>query len=82
MFGVEFVKDKKAREPFAKSENVAEKIRQAAMAEGVLTYPTQGCVDGHRGDHILLAPPFIISEEECALVGNALESALAKVFPS
>ena len=55
---------------------------QAAMAEGVLTYPTQGCVDGHRGDHILLAPPFIISEEECALVAKALTSALAKVFPS
>lgn len=82
LFGVEFVKDKTTREPFAKSENVAEKIRQAAMAEGVLTYPTQGCVDGHRGDHILLAPPFIISEEECALAGNALASALAKVLPS
>jgi len=52
------------------------------MTEGVLTYPTQGCVDGHRGDHILLAPPFTISEEECSLVGNALASALAKVFPS
>jgi hypothetical protein len=82
LLGVEFVKDKATREPFAKSENVAEKIRQAAMAEGVLTYPTQGCVDGHRGDHILLAPPFTISDEECALVGNALASALARVFPS
>ena len=82
LLGVEFVKDKATREPFAKSENVAEKIRQGAAAEGVLTYPTQGCVDGHRGDHILLAPPFTISDEECALVGNALTSALAKVFPS
>ena len=82
LVGVEFVKDKATREPFAKSENIAEKIRQAAMAEGVLTYPTQGCVDGHRGDHILLAPPFTISDEECALVGDALASALAKVFPS
>ena len=82
LHGVEFVKDKTMREPFAKSENIAEKIRQAAMAEGVLTYPTQGCVDGHRGDHILLAPPFTISDEECGLVGDALSSALAKVFPS
>jgi adenosylmethionine-8-amino-7-oxononanoate aminotransferase len=82
LFGVEFVKDKAAREPFAKSENIAEKIRQAAIDEGVLTYPTQGCVDGHRGDHILLAPPFTISEEECGLVGHALASALRKVFPS
>lgn len=82
LLGVEFVRDKATREPFAKSENIAEKICQAAVAEGVLTYPTQGCVDGHRGDHLLLAPPFTISEEECALVGNALASALKKVFPS
>jgi hypothetical protein len=37
---------------------VAEKIRQAALRKNVLTYPSQGCVDGLRGDHILLAPPF------------------------
>jgi adenosylmethionine-8-amino-7-oxononanoate aminotransferase len=82
LLGVEFVKDKATREPFAKSENIAEKIRQAAVAEGVLTYPTQGCVDGHRGDHLLLAPPFTISEQECALVAEALTSALRKVLPS
>ena len=82
LLAVEFVKDKATREPFPKSENIAEKIRQAAAAEGVLTYPTQGCVDGHRGDHVLLAPPFVISQEECGLVGSALQTALAKVFPN
>src|SRR5215472_3332704 len=81
LHGLEFVKDKPEREPFPKSDNIAEKIRQAAVAEGVLTYPTQGCVDGQRGDHILLAPPFIISKEECSLIAGALETALAKVFP-
>jgi adenosylmethionine-8-amino-7-oxononanoate aminotransferase len=81
LLGVEFVKDKGSREPFPKSDHVAEKIRQAAVAEGVLTYPTQGCVDGQRGDHVLIAPPFTISREECALVARALESALRKVFP-
>jgi len=39
-------------------------------------------VDGHRGDHLLLAPPFTITEEECKLVKNALTLALKKVFPS
>jgi adenosylmethionine-8-amino-7-oxononanoate aminotransferase len=48
---------------------------------GVLTYPTQGCFDGTSGDHILLAPPFIITPEESALTAAALASALAKVFP-
>src|SRR6266480_2249463 len=66
---------------FLNADNVAEKVLQAAEAEGVLTYPTQGCVEGHRGDHLLLAPPFTISEEECKLVENVLSSALKKVFP-
>jgi len=82
LFGVEFVKDKAKREPFAKQQNIAENIRQACLEESVLTYPTQGCVDGLRGDHILLAPPFTISSEECARIARALQSALAKVFPS
>jgi hypothetical protein len=79
--GVEFVRDKSTREPFPKEENVAEKIRQAALEHSVLTYPTQGCVDGYRGDHILLAPPFIITDAECARIAEALAAALAKVFP-
>jgi adenosylmethionine-8-amino-7-oxononanoate aminotransferase len=82
LLGVEFVKDKATREPFPKSENIAEKIRQACLEEKVLTYPTQGCVDGLRGDHILLAPPFTISPEESALIPRALHAALARVFPS
>ncbi|HEX7286930.1 MAG TPA: aspartate aminotransferase family protein [Candidatus Angelobacter sp.] len=78
--GVEFVKDKASRAPFPREENVCEKVRQAAMEQGALTYPTQGCVDGHQGDHILLAPPFVISREECTLIGRALAAALKNVF--
>jgi adenosylmethionine-8-amino-7-oxononanoate aminotransferase len=80
LLGIEFVKDKITREPFAKEQTIAEKISQACLEEGVLTYPTQGCVDGLRGDHTLLAPPFTIMREECALVARALQSAVAKVF--
>ncbi|HXR33272.1 MAG TPA: aspartate aminotransferase family protein [Verrucomicrobiae bacterium] len=80
--GVELVKNKATREPFPKEAGIAEKIRQAALEKNVLTYPTQGCVDGSRGDHILLAPPFIITPEECRLIAEALQYALAKVFPA
>jgi adenosylmethionine-8-amino-7-oxononanoate aminotransferase len=80
LFGIEFVKDKATREPFPKSHNIAEKIRQACLEENVLTYPTQGCVDGLRGDHILLAPPYTISPEESAQIARAIRSALTKVF--
>ena len=82
LLGIEFVRDKSTRAPFDPSENIAEKIRTAAMDVGVLTYPTQGCIDGTRGDHILLAPPFIITPQESTLIAKALASALAKVFPN
>jgi adenosylmethionine-8-amino-7-oxononanoate aminotransferase len=80
LLGIEFVREKSTRAPFDQSQAIAEKIRAAAMDEGVLTYPTQGCVDGARGDHILLAPPFIITPEESEFIAKTLSSALAKVF--
>jgi adenosylmethionine-8-amino-7-oxononanoate aminotransferase len=79
LVGIEFVKDKARHEPFPRDRNVAEKIRKAAMELGVLTYPTQGCVDGLLGDHILLAPPFIITREECEVVAAAIGAALKKI---
>jgi len=81
LIGIEFVRDKSTLAPFDSSLAIAEKICSAAMEEGVLAYPTQGCVDGTRGDHILLAPPFIITPDESALIAKALTSALTKVFP-
>lgn len=80
LIGIEFVRNKSSREAFPKEENMAERVRQAALDENVLTYPTQGCVDGVRGDHILVAPPFIITQAECEFVANALRSALQRVF--
>jgi adenosylmethionine-8-amino-7-oxononanoate aminotransferase len=82
LVGIEFLRDKDSRAAFEPSLAIAEKIRAAAMEGGVLTYPTQGCVDGTSGDHILLAPPFIITPEESALIARALSAALAKVFPN
>ena len=82
LLGIEFVQDKSTRTPFDPAHQIAEKIRAAAMDHGVLTYPTQGCVDGLRGDHILLAPPFILTPAESVLIAQALEATLAKVFPT
>jgi adenosylmethionine-8-amino-7-oxononanoate aminotransferase len=82
LLGIEFVKDKPTRAPFPREENIAERIRRAALDENVLTYPTQGCVDGTNGDHILLAPPFIISQQESRLIASTMHAALEKVFQS
>ena len=80
LLGVEFVEDKANRGPFPKEAGIAEKIRQAALEKNVLFYPGQGTVDGTRGDHVLIAPPFIIGQQECQLIADSLQYALAKVF--
>ena len=81
LLGIEFVRNKSTREPFPRESNIAERIREAALSQNVLTYPTQGCVDGVNGDHLLLAPPFIISSQESRLIASALNTALQTVFP-
>ena len=80
LLGIEFVKDKSTREPFPKEQNIAEEIRQAMLQKSVLSYPTQGCVDGLRGDHILLAPPYILTAEESQCIADAVKIAVEQVF--
>jgi len=79
LVGIELVKDRATREPFPRDAQVAERVRQAALERGVTCYPIQGCADGERGDHILLAPPFIIASEEIAEVGRAIAAAVEQV---
>jgi hypothetical protein len=54
----------------------------ATWLDNVLALRIEGCVDGFRGDHILLAPPFIISPDECSQIAQALDFALAQTFHS
>jgi adenosylmethionine-8-amino-7-oxononanoate aminotransferase len=79
LVGIEFVRDAKSLEPFLAEMNLAGKIYDAAFSRGVLTYPIQGCVDGTRGDHILLAPPFVISSEEIRFLADNLREAIQAV---
>lgn len=61
---VEFVADKATKRPIPPAEGFSAKVAAAAMKRGLLVYPMQGSVDGVRGDHILLAPPAVISPEQ------------------
>ena len=78
LLGIEFVKNQATREPFPRAHGFAERVRQAALAEGVTTYPIQGCADGEQGDHILLAPPFIITSDEIRFLTRALAAAIKR----
>ncbi|HEY6304179.1 MAG TPA: aminotransferase class III-fold pyridoxal phosphate-dependent enzyme [Terriglobales bacterium] len=62
--GVEFVADKKTKAPFPPEKNFAGSVGQTCLRRGVLVYPMQGCVDGVAGDHLLIAPPAVISGEQ------------------
>jgi adenosylmethionine-8-amino-7-oxononanoate aminotransferase len=79
LWGMEFVRDRESREPFAPGENVADRVFDAAFDAGVLTYPNHGCADGKRGDHLLFAPPFILTKEEIQILVSGLESALERL---
>jgi adenosylmethionine-8-amino-7-oxononanoate aminotransferase len=77
LWAIELVRDTKTREPFPPDARIAARIAEDAIESGVLTYPIQGCVDGHRGDHILLAPPFTITSGMIQMLASALEHAAA-----
>ncbi len=82
LLGIEFVKDKKLANLSRLPKILPSACARPRWKNGVLTYPTQGCVDGLRGDHLLLAPPFILSAEESATIGAALQSAARQSFSS
>ena len=79
LLGVEFVRDRATRTPFPPAAGVAERVRKVCWDHNVAVYPIQGCVDGAAGDHVLLAPPFILTETEAAEIARALEAAASEV---
>ena len=76
LWAVEFVADKKTKDPFAAAKNFAGLVGKVCLRRGLLVYPIQGCVDGIAGDHLLIAPPAVISGEE---IGWAVQQIRAAV---
>lgn len=69
--GVELVADRETKAPFDPALGIAKKIKAAAFEYGLICYPMSGTIDGERGDHVLLAPPFIIEDAQIdELVGK------------
>ena len=81
-WGIELVQDRASKAPFDPARRLHAKVKAAAFARGLLVYPMGGTVDGCYGDHILLAPPFIASQDELAQIvsrlAEALDAALAQ----
>jgi len=81
--GIELVADRATKQPFAPEASLNARVKAAAMQRSLLCYPMGGTIDGRHGDHVLLAPPFIVSdaelEEIVARLGGAIDDALAEM---
>ena len=79
--GVELVADRTTKEPFDPKLKLNARIKREAMARGLMVYPMGGTIDGVRGDHVLLAPPFIAKERDIdeivSRLGEAVDAAIA-----
>jgi adenosylmethionine-8-amino-7-oxononanoate aminotransferase len=79
--GVELVADRATKEPFAPTLKLHARVKREAMARGLMVYPMGGTIDGQRGDHVLLAPPFIVDAPTIDMIvdrlGEAIDAATA-----
>ncbi|WP_434984634.1 aspartate aminotransferase family protein [Vreelandella zhaodongensis] len=80
--GIELVADRDTKTPFDPSRKIHAKIKRQAMARGLISYPMGGTIDGIHGDHILLAPPYIIEANDIDLIieriADAINAAIAE----
>jgi adenosylmethionine-8-amino-7-oxononanoate aminotransferase len=79
MAGVEFVRNKQTKEPFPVEYKFGKRLFEEAFARGLVVFPASGTVDGVAGDHILLAPPFIITASQVDDLVGILDDAIAAV---
>ncbi len=73
---LEIVQDRESKIPFPPELKIHKKIKSAAFEAGLLCYPNGGTVDGVIGDHVLIAPPFIINDNHIEEITSKLETAL------
>jgi adenosylmethionine-8-amino-7-oxononanoate aminotransferase len=77
---IELVSDRSDKTPFDPKLKLHARVKQEAMARGLMVYPSGGTADGTAGDHVLLAPPFIVDAPSIDLIverlGDALDAAV------
>jgi adenosylmethionine-8-amino-7-oxononanoate aminotransferase len=80
---VELVADRDTKKPFAAQSKLHARVKREAMMRGLMVYPMGGTIDGKSGDHVLLAPPFIVDEGQVNVIvdrlGDAIDAAIVSV---
>jgi adenosylmethionine-8-amino-7-oxononanoate aminotransferase len=78
--GLEIVADRDTKVPFDAALGVAKKIKKEAFEAGLICYPMAGTLDGRNGDHVLLAPPFIINDGQIDELTSKLSIAINRTI--
>jgi len=76
LLALELVRERQTRTPFDPAGQLYARVKREGMARGLMTYPMGGTIDGYAGDHILLAPPFIVDEEHLEMIVDRLHAAI------
>ncbi len=79
-WALEFVEDRATKRPFDPADKVNWLVKQAALDVGLGIYPTAGTIDGTRGDHVIVAPPYIVAEAEIDEIVERLHRAVEDVM--
>lgn len=78
--GLEIVEDRETKQPFSPEKAIHKKVKKAAIDVGLFCYPMGGTIDGVQGDHVLLAPPFIMEDKHIDEITDKLSKAFGQVF--
>ena len=78
--GIEFVEDREKKKPLDPGLKFATKLKMNAFEAGLICYPMSGTRDGKNGDHVLLAPPFIIEDNQMDELIEKIDSAIIKTL--
>lgn len=76
LLALELVADRASKKPFDPSIPLASAIKNAGMDQGLMIYPSSGTIDGIRGSHILLAPPYIVNNSQIDEITDKVSEAI------
>ncbi|MBE9556247.1 MAG: aminotransferase class III-fold pyridoxal phosphate-dependent enzyme, partial [Proteobacteria bacterium] len=80
--GVELVADRATKQAFDPALKLHARIKAEAMERGLMCYPMGGTIDGQQGDHVLLAPPYIVTPEQIEMIADRLADAIDAAIDS
>jgi adenosylmethionine-8-amino-7-oxononanoate aminotransferase len=79
-FALEFLEDRAHKRPFNPARQIHEQVKDHGLRLGLGVYPSGGTIDGRRGDHVLLAPPYIATPRDIETIVDRLEQVIDATF--